>query len=189
MIAQRAMPNPYTEALDEVRAVVEQIDDREVDAACDMIASAEKVVLCGCGREGLQLRGFCMRLFHMGRNAAMAGDMTAPPIGPGDLLIACAGPGFLSTVAALMEVARDADAKVLLLTAQAQAPLARHADHVLLIPGQTMANDEATACKVLPMGSALEGALFVLFEVMIFKLRRMLNVTADAMRANHTNLE
>ena len=33
------------------------------------------------------------------------------------------------------------------------------------------------------------GALFVLFEVMILKLIVSLKVTAEAMRANHTNLE
>ena len=39
------------------------------------------------------------------------------------------------------------------------------------------------------MGSLYEGALFVLFEVIILKLIKMLNVTPEAMRANHTNLE
>jgi 6-phospho-3-hexuloisomerase len=42
---------------------------------------------------------------------------------------------------------------------------------------------------VLPMGSLFEGAEFVLFEVMILKLRDRLGITPEAMRANHTNLE
>jgi 6-phospho-3-hexuloisomerase len=41
----------------------------------------------------------------------------------------------------------------------------------------------------LPMGSVYEGALFVLFEVMILKLKSSLNVTDQVMRSNHTNLE
>jgi len=32
-------------------------------------------------------------------------------------------------------------------------------------------------------------ALYVLFEVMVLKLRARLGVTPEAMRANHTNLE
>ena len=43
--------------------------------------------------------------------------------------------------------------------------------------------------SVLPMGSLYEGALFVLFEVMVLKLCGALGMTPGAMRANHTNLE
>jgi 6-phospho-3-hexuloisomerase len=39
------------------------------------------------------------------------------------------------------------------------------------------------------MGSLYEGALFVLFEVMILKLRERVHVDPAVMRANHTNLE
>ena len=39
------------------------------------------------------------------------------------------------------------------------------------------------------MGSVYEGALFLLFEVMVLRLRDILGVTPDAMRARHTNLE
>ena len=39
------------------------------------------------------------------------------------------------------------------------------------------------------MGSLYEGALFVLFEVMILKLQALVGVDPQAMRANHTNLE
>jgi 6-phospho-3-hexuloisomerase len=53
-----------------------------------------------------------------------------------------------------------------------------------------MADDQgAKKTSVLPMGSLFEGALFVLFEVMILKLIVRLGVTPEAMRARHTNLE
>lgn len=184
------MNNLYREAISELGSVVERIDDTVVDAACAMIEAAGTIVFYGLGREGLQLRGFCMRLFHMGRHVAMAFDMTTPPLGSGDLFITCAGPGFLSTTEPLMRIARGAGAKVLLVTAQPHAQLAPLADLVLLVPAQTMADDQSpTASRVLPMGSAFEGALFVLFEVMIAKLKARLGVAAEAMRARHTNME
>jgi 6-phospho-3-hexuloisomerase len=52
-----------------------------------------------------------------------------------------------------------------------------------------MADDQGTAVSLLPMGSVFEGGLFLLFEVMILKLKTKLGVSAEAMRANHTNLE
>jgi 6-phospho-3-hexuloisomerase len=53
-----------------------------------------------------------------------------------------------------------------------------------------MADDQGPAASaVLPMGSLYEGMLFIVFEVMIAKLRALLGVSPEAMRANHTNLE
>ena len=43
--------------------------------------------------------------------------------------------------------------------------------------------------SVLPMGSLYEGALFVLFEVMVLQLIDRLKISPESMRANHTNLE
>jgi len=41
----------------------------------------------------------------------------------------------------------------------------------------------------LPMGSLFEGALFILFEVMVLKLINSLKIKPEVMRVNHTNLE
>ena len=54
---------------------------------------------------------------------------------------------------------------------------------------QTMANDQGSKASVLPMGSLFEGALFVLFEVMVLKLMALKSITYSDMRARHTNLE
>ena len=66
---------------------------------------------------------------------------------------------------------------------------AKAADVALTVPAQTMADDRSPARSVLPMGSLHEAAQYILFEVMILKLRDRLGVTAEAMRANHTNVE
>ncbi len=183
------MASLYEAALDELRAVFARIDNAAVDRAVAEIAAARRIALYGVGREGLQVKGLCMRLFHLGRAAAMVGDMTTPPLAPGDLLVVSAGPGAFSTVLALMGVARQAGARTLVVTAQPGGEAARAADVVLPVPAQTMADDRGGSVSVLPMGSLYEGAQYVLFEVMILKLRDRLGVSPEAMRANHTNLE
>ena len=92
-------------------------------------------------------------------------------------------------VVALVGVAKAAGAKVLVITAQPEGRVPRMADEVLLLPAQTMANDRGDAVSLLPMGSVYEGALFVLFEVMILNLKETLGVSAATMRGNHTNME
>lgn len=184
------MSSLYALALDELRTVADRLNDAAVDRACEMISRARKVVVFGGGREGLQIRGFAMRLFHLGRDVAVVGDMTAPAIGPDDLFMATVGPGEISTAVALLQVAKEAGATILVLTAQPTGRAATFADFVLVIPAQTMANDRGPdASAVLPMGSLYEGALFIVFEVMVAKLSAMLGVSPEAMRANHTNLE
>lgn len=180
----------YQAALAELSGVFERLDDASVDAVVERVAGARRVVVFGCGRERLQIMGFAMRLFHMGLDVAVEGDMTTPPVGPGDLFLVVCGPGYLSTAHALMEVARRAGAGIAMITAQAKGRSAGLADHLLLLPAQTMADDRGPdATSVLPMGSLFEGALFVLFEVMVLRLKDRLGVSAEAMRANHTNLE
>lgn len=176
-------------ALAELSSVLSGIDETGVDAACALIAEAGRIVLYGCGREALQIKGFAMRLYHLGVDIAMQGDMATPPVGKGDLLIVSAGPGELSTVTALMQVAREAGADVLFLTGEPDTDSANLATMVLEIPAQTMARDTGARVSILPMGSLYEGAMFVLFEIMVLKLRDTLAATPEEMRARHTNLE
>ncbi|MCB1501144.1 MAG: SIS domain-containing protein [Bauldia sp.] len=183
------MTDLYQGALAELSGVFDRIDDAAVDNAVRMIAEARTVVVFGGGRERLQIMGFAMRLFHLGRSVAVVGDMTTPAIGPGDLFVVTVGPGEISTALALLDVAKKAGARILVLTAQPRGRAAAYADFVLTVPAQTMADDQGQKTSILPMGSLYEGALFVLFEVMILKLRAMVDVDPAVMRANHTNLE
>lgn len=184
------MSNLYRTALDELAGVFDRLNDAEVDQAVHMIAAAKSTVVFGGGRERLQIMGFAMRLYHMGLKVAVEGDMTTPPVGKGDLFIVTVGPGEISTALALLGVARAAGASIMVITAQPKGRAAGYADFVLTLPAQTMADDQGERkTSVLPMGSLYEGALFVLFEIMILKLKDMLKIDAEAMRANHTNLE
>src|SRR5580700_1654206 len=96
------------EALSEIGAVFELVGDDVAERMCAEILKARRIACYGVGREGLMMKALCMRLMHLGLDAHMVGDMTTPPVGSGDLLIASAGPGTFSTVMALLSVAREA---------------------------------------------------------------------------------
>jgi 6-phospho-3-hexuloisomerase len=145
-------------------------------------------MLFGCGREGLMMQALAMRLHHLGRTVCMQGDMAAFSLGPGDLFLCAAGPGELATASALCSVAHAAGARVLVVTAEPEGATAAMADELLVIPAQTMARDIGGA-SVLPMGSLFEGAMFLIFEVLVLGVRDTLGETAETMRARHTNME
>jgi 6-phospho-3-hexuloisomerase len=176
-------------ALKDLDAVFAAMPENALDALIEEIVKAKRIVVFGLGREGLQMRGFAMRLFHMGRNVAVWGDMTAPEVASGDLFIASAGPGDLPTAQTLIDIAHKAGARTALVTAQPGGGLAGRVDVVAVIPAQTMADDRSGKVSVLPMGSLFETAQMIAFELIILKLRPRFNETAETMRARHTNLE
>jgi 6-phospho-3-hexuloisomerase len=176
-------------ALSDLASVFAAMPEDALDGLVEAIVAAKRIVVFGLGREGLQMRGFAMRLFHMGRDIAVWGDMTTPALCAGDLFIASAGPGDLPTAQTLVEVARKGGARIALVTAQPDGGLAKQVDLVTVIPAQTMANDQGGKLSVLPMGSLFETAQMIAFELVILKLRPRFNETSDTMRARHTNLE
>ncbi|KAG8390304.1 hypothetical protein BUALT_Bualt01G0069700 [Buddleja alternifolia] len=177
--APTSTPPPLTILVDEISAA-----DRR----------SGKIFVYGVGREGLMLKALCMRLFHLGLSAHCVFDMTTPPITSPDLLIASAGPGGFSTVEAICGVARSGGARVVLLTGQPESGSSvKYASVVAHIPAQTMADDRVGGSEsgraLLPMGSVYEGAMFVLFEMVVYGLGEVLGRSPEEIRARHTNLE
>jgi 6-phospho-3-hexuloisomerase len=176
-------------ALGDLAEVFARLQPGAEEPFVEAIVAAKRIAIYGAGREGLQMDGFAMRLFHMGRDVHLVGDMTTPPLGVGDLLIVSSGPGASNIGDALIGVAKEAGAKIAVVTAQPDGRTPRQADALFHIPAQTMADDRGGRVSILPMGSLFETAQMILFEMIIIKLRARLGETAETMRARHTNLE
>jgi 6-phospho-3-hexuloisomerase len=173
----------------ELSQVFEAIPETTIKILIKEITKAKRICLYGVGREGLMIKAFAMRLFHLGLDVHMVGDMTTPPVGKGDLLMVSSGPGMLSTVAALLEIAKDAKAKTLVITAQPKSRDAKKADVVIHLPAQTMANDARGKTSFLPMGTLFEITQILFFEFVIMMLAESLKQSPAEMRRRHTNLE
>lgn len=176
-------------ALEELRSVFHEIPAVTAETLCKEISRAERLCLYGVGREGLMMKAFAMRLFHLGLDVHVVGDMTTPPVSKGDLLIVSSGPGQLSTVVALLETAKKANARTLVITAQPKSRDARKADVIIHLPAQTMATDTKAKTSVLPMGTLFEMTQLLFFEFVVMLLRDRMKQTPNDMRKRHTNLE
>lgn len=177
------------QVLSELGVVMARIDDETPRRLTAAIVQSRRIACHGVGREGLMIKAFAMRLMHLGFDAHVVGEVTAPPLSAGDLLIASAGPGNLPTVITLMNVARAAGARVLLVTAQTESKAAQIADDVIVLPAQTMADDSGPSLSLLPMGSLYEMTMFLFFDLVTLLLRDQTDQTAEQMRRRHTNLE
>ncbi len=177
------------QALREVESVFLAVAPDAAERMCGEVLRARRIACYGVGREGLMMKALCMRLMHLGLDAHIVGDMTTPRVGGGDLLLASAGPGSFSTVLALLEVARGAGARTMLVTAQPQGPASRLADVVIHLPAQTMADDLRGPAGLLPMGSLYEAVQLLFFDLISIMLREKTGQSSEQMRSRHTNLE
>lgn len=175
---------------EEVSAVLSRVDTEQMQTFLDLIQKARKIALYAGGREGVMIRALAMRLFHLGYDVSVVGDMTAPFLANSDLLILSVGPGYIATVDALRSVAQRDGARVVCLTAQPEGKTARAADNIVYLPAQTMADDTGgKATSLLPMGSLYELVLFVFNEIVVLELLKRTGKTFDQARDRHTNLE
>ena len=140
-------------ALSDLSGVFAAMPEDALEGLVEEIVKAKRIVVFGLGREGLQMRGFAMRLFHMGRNVAVWGRHDDARGRPGRFV--SAGPGELATARTLADIARKAGARTALVTAQPRGELAKHVGVVTVIPAQTMADDHGGKLSVLPMGLAV----------------------------------
>jgi 6-phospho-3-hexuloisomerase len=175
-------------AMNEISEAINGISQESLEASIREITNAKKIAVYACGREGLTMKAFAMRLFHAGLNVNVVGEMTTPYIGTGDLLILTCGPGEVSTVKAIANQAKISGARILYFTAQPAISPAELADSKFFIPAQTMANDTESQ-NTLPMGSAFEISLFLVCDLLVNFIKFFRQENSAVLRARHTNME
>lgn len=167
---------------DEMRGVFARMPADAPAQLASEIAKARRILVYGVGRNGLVLQSFTMRLMHLGLDGHFVGQLSTPPIGPGDLLFTAFALGRLPTGEAIVNSAKAAGARVVVISAR---PDAVFADLVIPLPAQTMA-DPMTS--VLPLGSPFELALSLFCELTVVELMYLLGRNNSFLAARHTNL-
>lgn len=77
--------------LDELRHTLTAVDQESAKTFVDLVEEAEEVFCAGAGRSGFQVKGFAMRLMHMGISSYVVGETCTPNIKEGGLLVICSG--------------------------------------------------------------------------------------------------
>ena len=174
--------------LQELEALVRQVDDAEVRDLCDQILAARRIFVVGKGRSGLVMQMFAMRLMQMGLTAFVVGDSTTPAIQERDLLIAGSGSGETASVVSSVEKALEVKARSVAITSRADSTLGKKAHSCLILPGETTKLNINPKSKI-PLGSVIEQALLVTLDCVSVWLASELNQTNQTMMDRHTNLE
>jgi 6-phospho-3-hexuloisomerase len=185
MLAYDALVNTVTA---ELNAALQSVDANELTNLRRDILQSRRIFVAGKGRSGLRMSGFAMRLMHLDQHVHVVGEVTAPAIGAGDLLIIGSGSGRTPSLVSYARQATHVEAQVTLITVAEESPIADYADSVIRIQATSPkidSNDES----LQPLGTLFEQALGVLLDIVVLQLMDDLNMDSDAMFSRHANLE
>jgi len=186
--------SPFSQALDhmldELGGVVSNLTPEMAETLIKELEAAPRIFGYGAGRSGYILRGFCMRLMHLGFDVFFVGETITPRIRPRDLLLVMSGSGETAHTADMVRRANGAGARTLVLTAQADSIIGREAQVVLTIPGTTKLTLEKEPDSIQCPGSLFEQAAFLFLETVVLMLfKRRLGHDHEKMLSRHTDLE
>lgn len=175
-----------TTILAEITQVLHQVDEKQVTTAIERLASGKRIFVLGEGRSGLQGKGFAMRLMHIGLSPYVIGESTTPAVQKDDLLVAISGSGTTSMIVSLAKKAHEQGTEVLAITSNAASPLGQLASEVLVIPGATKTGE---GHSIQLLSTLFDQTLHIQLDYLCLQLSRKLQVTNEAARSQHSNME
>jgi len=164
-----------------IAAAMEKVDWTSFMELARLLPQVRRTFVIGAGRSGLVARSFGMRLMHAGLTAFIPGETITPAAEKGDLLVAISCTGQTGYTDYLASRARQLGAKVVVITAEPNSPLARDADRVVLIPAQ--------AENIVLRAAVFEHAASLCLDAVFNVLSERLKLDMEDYRRRHANLE
>jgi len=174
----------------EIRTALNAVSVDEVAEFQREILGAKRIFVAGKGRSGLFVRGFAMRLMHLGLHVYVVDDVTTPAIAADDVLVLASGSGRTGSLAHYATKAKDIGATLVLITAYPDSPIGHHADKVVQIPAPSVKAEGSSGIQsAQPMANLFEQSLALLLDITTLQLMTALGKTGEQMFARHANLE
>ena len=157
------MDNTVLKILDELNENVKRVDSSVLDKISNLICETKRIYTYGCGRSGIEMMAFGMRIMHLGKESYYVHDTCVPPIKKDDLLIVASGSGNTESTIAIVNRANLSDL-------------------VLEIPLSGFETIQA-------QGNCYDQTMFICLDIIIYKCMKNLGLTEEDMDRNHTNIE
>lgn len=185
----------------EHEAVFKLLDMDQLKAFMDAIIEAKHIFVHGSGREGISMRGFAMRLAHLGKQVYWYMDDTTIGMHEGDLFILADGRGNVGIHRRIASEAKKTGGKLAVITCLPEGNIVRnYADlylfvHSTVFMGDLFAEDPNAPRQhdvvptVQPMGNQFEQHLYLLMDIVAILLKDEMGLSYEDMEANHRNIE
>jgi 6-phospho-3-hexuloisomerase len=149
-----------------------------------------KIVCTGAGRVGLAMRGFAMRLNHLGIDSHFLGETIVPHTGPGDLLIVGSRSGSTGSILKLVEIAKSKGIRIALVTSTKFSPMRSLANvSVVLSPPSSELSENSKRDSIQPMTTLFEQTLAIFLDSVVLDLMEKFGETTESMWGRHNVIE
>ena len=174
----------------ELGAVLARLTPDMAETLIQELEAAPRIFGCAAGRSGFILRGFLMRLMHLGFTVYFVGETTTPRVRPGDLLMVMSGSGETAQPREMQRRANAVGARTLALTTHPESTIGQEAQVTISIPGTTKLTLNQEAKSVQCPGSLFEQATFLFLEAVVLILyQRRLGQNQGEVLDRHADLE
>ena len=181
------------EITEELSAVMEAMDETQLDTLEKAILSANRIYVAGAGRSLMMIRGLAMRLMHMGFHSYVVGETVTPAIEPGDLLIIASGSGSTDTLTIIAQKCKKIGAELALITTMPKSPIGKMADYLVTVPAATTKAEENEHTSFQPAASTFEQSVLLIGDALIIDIisdeAESLEEKNVVLMRNHANLE
>ena len=176
--------------LNELHHPLSKIDIQKANEFVELVDQAQEVFCAGAGRSGFQVKGFAMRLMHMGISSYVVGETCTPNIRENGLLVICSGSGETKSLVNHANKAKEVGAKIALITINPESTIAKLADVVVEISAPSPKSAKQGDIKsIQPMGSLFEQSEGIFMDISIMMLMEKRNLDSDTMFGRHANME
>ena len=148
-----------------------------------------KIICTGAGRVGLAMRGFAMRLMHLGFDSHFLGETIVPNLGSRDLLLVGSGSGSTKSILTLVEIAKAQELRIGLITATKKSPMRELATAVVELHSPNKYSDDPAMTSIQPMTTLFEQTLSIYLDATVLDLMQKFGESSASMWARHNSIE
>lgn len=177
--------------VEELDFALGSIEEAEGEQFVEAVLAADKIFVAGAGRSLLMIRGFAMRLMHLGFQAYVVGETVTPAIGERDLLVIASGSGETGTLTVMANKAKKLGAALAAITIYPESTIGKLADHVVQIRAATTKGGRESVRSFQPGANMFEQSLLLFGDAAIVRIIEKCRIEEEnkKLMERHANLE
>jgi len=184
-----------------VQTIADELDYAEVNSLVSDILSAlqnkKRVFVMGAGRSGLVVKGFAMRLMHLGLNVYVVGETVTPAVETDDLLIAISGSGETKSINEMSTLAKAKGTRLTSITSNRDSTLGTISDTTVIVKGRTKVSGMdfmerqviGSHISFAPLGTMFEISTMIFLDGVIAALMEITKKSEEDLKRKHATLE
>lgn len=177
------------EVLDECYIALSKINEDDIYKFIDILLNADKVFFVGVGRVKLSLEAFAKRMFHLGIDSHIVGDINEPAMTNRDILVVGSGSGESLIPVTIANKAKKLGGKIIHIGSNTNSSLKDITDLMIRIPVRTKLYLKDEIESKQPMSSLFEQSILLFADIVAYLIIEKKNIDLKKLWNNHANLE